>query len=131
MSFRISAQNKFDSQIVGVAALSDPRAHNARPTVGASLLVYANFRRADEGIRPYEWCTSVGLRKKPTLLERAWKPAPTGLQFTVAFAQNPTLLGRFVNRPYGGAFRRLVFAKFERARADEGAGVRWTPLSEA
>ena len=80
---------------------------------------------------------------------------PYGLQFTVGFVENPTVLGRFVNRPYGlcitvGLMQKsnraradegirpygLCFTvglmqKSDRARADEGAGVQWTPLSGA
>ena len=45
--------------------------------------------------------------------------APTGLYTIVGFARNPTMLGRFVNRPYGVTIYRLIYVKSDRIRVAE------------
>ena len=78
------------------------------------------FCRGAEVVAPYDWCTAVGFLQNPTALGRAWKPAPTGLGFTIEFLQNPTvrgLSGRRGRRPLRLVHRRWFFAESDCARA--------------
>ena len=76
------AQNKFDSQIVGVGVLDDPRANV---------------------VRPYGLCATVGFVRNPTLLGRMRTSAPT---IPVNFTKNTVRI--FVSVPCFYIFLRFA-----------------------
>ncbi len=94
--------------------LDEPEHHCCRNSPGSLSVfghtIYHSERRA--GACPRRWGCTKSDRA------RAIRESPLqGLRTAVGFVQNPTMLGRFVNRPYRACPRRWGCAKSDRARA--------------
>ncbi len=66
---------------------------------------------------PTQWCIAVGSLQNPTLLGRAWKPAPTGfVRCRSCCAKSDPTRARNA-RPYAVVYRHWFFAESNLARA--------------